>query len=51
MGHLVEALDFGSIAAQEVVCSLLIDDGLLSREHRTGILSANYKKLGVVSAP
>jgi len=47
MGHLIEALDFGSITAQEVVCSLLVDDGLPSREHRTAVLSANYKKIGV----
>lgn len=50
-GRVVEALDFGSIAAREVVASLLIDDGLPTREHRTALLSPDYRIIGVGIGP
>lgn len=50
-GKVVEALDFGSIAAREVVVSLLIDDGLPTREHRTALVSPDYRLIGVGFGP
>ena len=50
-GNLVEALDYGSCNAFEVVLSLLIDDGLSTRPHRKALLNPNFTKLGIGAGP
>ena len=50
-GNLVEALDYGSCNAFEVVLSLLIDDGLTTRPHRKALLNPNFTKLGIGAGP
>jgi len=46
-GHLVEVLDFGGVSATEIVCSLLVDDGMPTREHREGLLTADLRQVGI----
>lgn len=50
-GNLVEALDYGSFSAIEVVFSLLVDDGLVTRPHRKALLNSNFTKIGVGAGP
>jgi hypothetical protein len=50
-GNLVEALDYGSCNAFEVVLSLLVDDGLATRPHRKALLNQNFKKIGLGAGP
>ena len=49
-GSVIEALDYGSITAFEVVMSLIIDDGLTTRPHRKAILNPSFTKIGVGAA-
>jgi hypothetical protein len=48
--NIVEALDYGSVSAYEVVLSLLVDDGLPTRPHRNALLNPHFEKLGVGAA-
>ena len=50
-GKLIEAVDFGSISAREVVFSLLTDDGLPTRPHRNALLSPDFRLIGVGFGP
>lgn len=50
-GDFVEMLDFGGLSPTEIVCSLLVDDGLPSRDHRTSLLAADFRHIGVGCAP
>jgi uncharacterized protein YkwD len=42
-----ENIAYGGNIGREIVCSLLIDDGVPSRGHRTNIMNAAYTKTGV----
>ena len=42
-----ENIDYGQNSAREIVVSLLVDDGVPSRGHRTNILNNFYNKIGV----
>ena len=42
-----ENIDFGSKNAQQVLISLLTDDGVLSRPHRQHIFNPSYKYFGI----
>lgn len=42
-----ENIDFGSKNAQQVIVSLLTDDGVLSRPHRQHIFNPAYKHFGI----
>ena len=46
-GKIGENIEFGGKKAQEVVASLLIDDGVMSRGHRKNIMSEDFIKIGV----
>lgn len=50
-GNIIEALDYGSVTAFEVVLSLLIDDGLATRPHRKALLNPNFSQVGVGAGP
>ncbi|OMJ79988.1 hypothetical protein SteCoe_19859 [Stentor coeruleus] len=50
-GNVIEALDYGSVSGAEVVLSLLIDDGLITRPHRKSLLNPLFTKIGVGAAP
>lgn len=50
-GTVIEALDYGSLTAFEVVISLLVDDGLITRPHRKTLLNPNYTRIGIGSGP
>ena len=50
-GNVIEALDYGSVSAFEVVLSLLVDDGLPTRPHRKALLNPNFTKIGVGAGP
>jgi hypothetical protein len=47
VGHLAEAVDFGSSLAELVVINLLVDDGDLTRGNRANIINPKYKIVGV----
>ncbi|MCL1815206.1 MAG: CAP domain-containing protein [Treponema sp.] len=42
-----ENIAYGNIAAREIVCSLLIDDGTPDRGHRANIMNRTYSQTGV----
>lgn len=42
-----ENIDFGSTSGEEVIISLIVDDGVSSRGHRTNMLNADYDITGV----
>ena len=48
---IAEALDYGSVSGFEVVMSLIIDDGLVTRPHRKALLNPSFTKIGVGAAP
>lgn len=50
-GKLVEMVDYGSLSAVEVVCSLLVDDGVPNREHRVSLLSPELRFIGIGCSP
>ena len=50
-GGVVEALDYGSTTAFEVVLSLLIDAGLSTRPHRKALLNPTFTKVGIGAGP
>lgn len=46
-----ENISYGLLSARDIVVELLIDDGVLSRGHRTNILNPNYSYVGVATGP
>jgi uncharacterized protein YkwD len=46
-GTLVEITDYGSLSAVEVICSLLVDDGMPNREHRLSLLTPDLRFIGI----
>ncbi len=46
-GYLSENIEIGSKTAEEIILSLLVDDGLPSRFHRHNILSDNLAWVGI----
>jgi len=50
-GALVEMVDYGALSAAEVVCSLLVDDGVPNREHRKSLLAPNLRFIGIGCSP
>jgi hypothetical protein len=42
-----ESIDYGNETAREIVLSLLIDDGVPSRKHRTIMLDPRFRTVGV----
>jgi uncharacterized protein YkwD len=42
-----ENIDYGNNKAREILFSLIIDDGVSSRGHRTNIFNKNYKVIGI----
>lgn len=46
-----EVLNFGSVSGFEVVCSMIIDDGITTRPHRKLLLSDTFKQIGIGAAP
>lgn len=49
-GQIGESIDFGSVKAEDVVLSLIVDDGNQSRGHRKNMLSPVFRFTGVASA-
>lgn len=47
VGHLAQAVDFGSSIPELVVINLLVDDGDLNRGNRDNIINPKYKLVGV----
>jgi hypothetical protein len=47
LGHLAQAVDFGSSIPELVVINLLVDDGDLNRGNRDNIINPKYKLVGV----
>ena len=50
-GSLAEVLCYGAVTATEVVCALLVDDGLPFREHREALLLPDLRWIGVAFGP
>ena len=46
-----EVLNFGSVSGFEVVCSMIIDDGIPTRPHRKLLLSDTFIQIGIGAAP
>jgi len=46
-----ENIDFGSSTAEDIVISLIVDDGISERNHRKNLFSADVKFVGVASGP
>jgi uncharacterized protein YkwD len=46
-----ENIDFGSKTAEEVLISLIVDDGIEERNHRKNVFNADLKYIGVASGP
>lgn len=47
MGSIGENIEFGGKSGREIVISLIVDDGVASRGHRTNLFSSNFLKAGV----
>lgn len=45
--YIGENIDYGNNIGREIVCSLLIDDGVPSRGHRANIMKEDYTQTGV----
>jgi Ca2+-binding EF-hand superfamily protein len=45
-GSVAENIDYGNETAQEIVCSLLIDDGMYARGQRINIMKKDHKCVG-----
>jgi uncharacterized protein YkwD len=41
-----ENISYGEASGRDIVCGLLIDDGVLSRDHRANILKASFTQTG-----
>lgn len=50
MGKIGENIDFGGKTGKDVVISLIVDDGVMNRGHRSNILSKDFAKTGVACA-
>jgi centrin-1 len=50
-GHIGENIDYGNDSAEDIVISLLVDDGVADRAHRLNILSPDHLLAGAASAP
>lgn len=46
-GKIGENIDFGTKRAKEIVMSLIVDDGVLNRGHRSNIFSKDFVKTGI----
>lgn len=46
-----ENIDYGNDNARRIVFSLVVDDGVSSRGHRTNLLNGNFKYIGVSVGP
>ncbi len=50
-GHAGENIDYGNRTARAIVVSLIVDNGVPSRLHRTNLFSRNYRVTGIAIAP
>ncbi|HEX9727516.1 MAG TPA: CAP domain-containing protein [Gemmatimonadales bacterium] len=50
-GAISENIDYGSATARHVVISLIVDDGVASRGHRTNVFNASSRYAGVGCGP
>lgn len=51
MGTVGESIDFGGDTGEEVMISLLVDDGCPDRGHRKNALNPKFKVVGIACAP
>ena len=50
-GHAGENIDYGHGNARSIVISLIVDNGVPSRLHRTNLFSRNYRVTGIAIGP
>jgi len=49
--YIAESLDYGSLTGLDLVCALLVDDGVPTRAHRKALLNPKVQTIGIGSAP
>ena len=49
--QIAESLDFGFIQAENIICNLLIDDGVKERYQRMNLFNSTYKFIGIAIGP
>jgi hypothetical protein len=46
-----ENIDVGSLLAEEVIVSLLVDDGIRTRNHRNNLFNTSFRSFGIACGP